>query len=252
MKSQRSRLDRFIVSREGIKRSHVHQLLAQGRILLDGLAAESISQVVGPFTHVVLDQRVLQAEQPRYIMLNKPPEMVSATCDEQHSTVLDLVSAPYAKSLHIVGRLDFNSTGLLLLTNDGRWSRGVSSPQKGIVKTYRVQLEQPFRSDYREAFAAGLYFAFENITTRPAEIRRLSDFKVEVDLVEGRYHQIKRMFGYFNNRVLNLHRLSIGALSLDPKLHQGAWRELTLSELNALGVEHCYREVLPSGSGCPA
>ncbi|EAW39450.1 Pseudouridine synthase, Rsu [marine gamma proteobacterium HTCC2080] len=229
----------------------MHQLLAQGRILLDGLAAESISQVVGPFTHVVLDQRVLQAEQPRYIMLNKPPGMVSATCDEQHSTVLDLVSAPNAKSLHIVGRLDFNSTGLLLLTNDGRWSRGVSSPQKGVVKTYRVQLEQPFRSDYREAFAAGLYFAFENITTRPAEIRRLSDLS-RGRSVEGRYHQIKRMFGYFNNRVLNLHRLSIGALSLDPKLHQGAWRELTLSELNALGVEHCYREVLPSGSDCPA
>ena len=115
-----------------------------------------------------------------------------------------------------------------------------------------MQLEQPFRSDYIEAFAAGLYFAFENITTRPAGIRRLSDFEVEVDLVEGRYHQIKRMFGYFNNRVLNLHRLSIGTLSLDPKLQQGAWRELTLTELNALGVEHCYREVLPSGSDCPA
>ena len=252
MKSQRSRLDRFIVCREGIKRSQVHQLLAQGRILLDGLAAEAMSQVVGPFTHVVLDRKVLQAEQPRYIMLHKPPGMVSATCDEQHPTVLDLVSAPYAKALHIVGRLDFNSTGLLLLTNDGRWSRGVSSPQRGVVKTYRVQLEQPFRSDYIEAFAAGLYFAFENITTRPAKIRRLSDFEVEVDLVEGRYHQIKRMFGYFNNRVLNLHRLSIGTLSLDPKLQQGAWRELTLTELNALGVEHCYREVLPSGSDCPA
>ena len=131
MKSQHSRLDRFIVSREGIKRSHVHQLLAQGRILLDGLAAESISQVVGPFTHVVLDQRVLQAEQPRYIMLNKPPGMVSATCDEQHPTVLDLVAAPYAKSLHIVGRLDLHSTGLLLLTNDGRWSRGCFQPADG-------------------------------------------------------------------------------------------------------------------------
>lgn len=139
-----------------------------------------------------------------------------------------------------------------MLTNDGRWSRGVASPQKGIVKTYRVKLEQPVRSDYSEAFAAGLYFAFEGITTRPAYIRRLSDFEVEVDLLEGRYHQIKRLFGCFNDRVLNLHRLSVGALSLDPKLPQGAWRELTLSELDALGVEHCYRETLPLGSGCPA
>ena len=248
MRSQRSRLDRFIVSREGIKRRHVHQLLAQGRILLDGSRAQSISQVVGPFTHVVLDRRVLQAEQARYIMLHKPPGMVSATCDEEHRTVLDLVSAPYTEALHIVGRLDFNSTGLLLLTNDGRWSRGVSSPQKGIVKTYRVLLEQPFRSEYAKAFAAGLYFAFEGIITRPAKIRRVSDFEVEVDLVEGRYHQVKRMFGYFNNRVLNLHRLSIGTLSLDPELQQGAWRELSRSELDTLGVEHSHREPLPSSS----
>ena len=148
MKSQRSRLDRFIVCREGIKRSHVHQLLAQGRILLDGLAAEAMSQVVGPFTHVVLDRKVLQAEQPRYIMLHKPPGMVSATCDEQHPTVLDLVSAPYAKALHIVGRLDFNSTGLLLLTNDGRWSRGVSSPQRGLLKPTGCSWNNPLRSEY--------------------------------------------------------------------------------------------------------
>ena len=121
------------------------------------------------------------------------------------------------------------------------------APKGELLKPIGCSWSNPFRSEYTEAFAAGLYFAFENITTRPAKIRRLSDFEVEVDLVEGRYHQIKRMFGYFNNRVLNLHRLSIGPLSLDPKLQQGAWRELTRSELDTLGVEHCNREALPSG-----
>lgn len=213
-------------------------MLAQGRIRLDGKPAISISQVVGQFTHVALDQRVLQANKAHYIMLHKPAGVVSASRDVRHQTVLDLISAPYADTLHLAGRLDFNSTGLLLLTNDGRWSRAISSPRENIVKTYHVRLELPLTAEYVEAFARGMYFAFEGVTTRPATLRILSEFEAEVDLVEGRYHQVKRMFGRFNNEVKTLHRLAVGSLKLDSTLPPGAWRVLTSQELRLLGLEY--------------
>ena len=239
MKSQRTRLDRFLSEREQIGRRTVRLLLAQGRIRLDGDSASSISQAVDKFTHVTLDGRVLQANQAHYLMLNKPPGVVSATRDLQHQTAVDLLSVPYARALHIVGRLDINSTGLLLLTNDGRWSRALSSPNEKIAKTYRVRLERPICVDCVTAFNDGIYFAFEGITTRPASLRVLSEFEAEVGLVEGRYHQIKRMFGHFDNRVLALHRTAVGTLELDRGLEPGASRELTEIELDSLGVTHC-------------
>lgn len=216
-------------------------MLAQGRIRLDGEIAGSISQPVGQFTHVVLDEKIIQSNAAHYLMLNKPAGVVSATRDERHRTVIDLLTVPYADSLHIVGRLDFNSTGLVLLTNDGRWSRALSDPGQAITKTYRVQLEQPLSEDCVKAFAEGMYFDYEGITTRPASLKILSEFEAEVGLVEGRYHQIKRMFGRFDNRVLGLHRLATGTLQLDPGLELGAYRELTLKELEALGVGHSYQ-----------
>lgn len=201
--------------------------------------ADSINQAVGPFTQVTLDARVLQANKARYVMLHKPSGVVSATRDEQHKTVIDLLSVPYSSELHIVGRLDFNSTGLMLLTNDGRWSRFLSDPQNNIAKTYRVLLEKALDDSYVKAFADGMYFDFEGVTTRPAELRILGQYEAEVDLIEGRYHQIKRMFGRFDNRVKALHRTSVGSLSMAAGPALGQWQELTLSELDLLGLEHC-------------
>ncbi len=240
MTFQRTRLDRFVSEREGIHRKDVRLLLAQGRILIDGRPADSINQPVGRFTRITLDERVLQANKARYIMLHKVAGVVSATRDDQHKTVVDLISEPFKNELHIVGRLDYNSTGLILLTNDGRWSKSLSDPKNNIAKTYHVQLEKPLDANYVKAFADGMYFEFEGLTTRPVELRILSKYEAEVDLVEGRYHQIKRMFGRFDNRVLKLHRISVGCLSMTAKLVPGRWRELTLAELDSMGLEHCY------------
>lgn len=236
MKSQRTRLDRFISERENINRRSVRLMLARGRIRLDGKPASSINQLVDQFTHVTVDERVLQANRARYVMLHKPAGVVSATRDCRHRTAIDLLSQPYAKTLHIAGRLDFNSTGLLLLTNDGRWSRALSQPTGNISKTYQVRLEKPLDAGYIDAFAEGMYFPFEDLTTRPAELRILSDFEAEVRLVEGRYHQIKRMFGRFGNRVLTLHRSAVGSLKLD--VVAGAYRSLSQGELDELGILH--------------
>jgi len=235
MQSRRHRLDRFISSRTGISRRDVRSVLAQGRVLVDGSVATAINQLVEQFSQVTLDDRVLQANSPVYVMMNKPRGVVSATRDVQHTTVIDLLQRPDRKSLHIAGRLDFNTTGLILLSNDGRWSRQLTMSTQRITKQYRVRLEKPLSEDYINAFAQGMYFAYENIGTRPARLHIISDHVAEVSLIEGRYHQIKRMFGRFNNRVLELHRFAIGNLPMDTNLGLGQSRELTALEVSTIG-----------------
>lgn len=238
MKSQRTRLDRFISEREGVSRRAVRLLLAQGRVVVDGERACSINQVVGQFTRVTLDECVLQDNQAHYVMLHKPEGVVSATRDVAHRTVVDLLPLPYAHTLHIAGRLDFNSSGLLLLTNDGYWSRALSQPGTNLGKTYLVRVEKPLTSHYVEAFSAGMYFSYEGLTTKPAELKIHSEFECQVRLTEGRYHQIKRMFGQFDNRVLSIHRSAVGNLYLDSDLPAGASRHITGRELDELGIDH--------------
>ncbi|PCM44016.1 pseudouridine synthase [Marinobacter sp. ANT_B65] len=233
MKSRTSRLDRFISQNSTFSLSDTRLLLAQKRIFLDGRAAHSIQQKVTEFTHVVLDGRCLRDNRPVYLMLNKPRGFVSATKDTRHSTVMDLVHHPQKHELHIVGRLDLNTTGLVLLTNDGAWSRKVSLPETKLEKTYEVTLSRPLTDEYIRVFREGIYFAYEDITTRPAHLEILSDYTARLSLVEGKYHQVKRMFGFFQNEVLALHRVSVGHISLEG-LDEGHCRQLTCEEIAAI------------------
>lgn len=227
----RTRLDRFISKALQIKRSEVRPMLAAGRILVDGQVATSINQVVHTFSHICLDGEDLLHNTSQYLMMNKPTGVVSATKDAQHKTVIDLIGREQGAGLHIAGRLDFNSSGLLLLTNDGHWSRRLSAPEQRVSKAYRVTLEDVIEPHYVEAFAEGMYFAFEDLTTRPARLRILGEHLAEVYLTEGRYHQVKRMFGRFDNQVTSLHRFAIGGLHLDEALLPGQSRALSADEL---------------------
>jgi len=156
---------------------------------------------------------------------------VSATADPQHPTVLDLLDEPDKHELHIAGRLDFNTTGLLLITNDGQWSRRLTQPQTKLPKVYYVETEQDIGPEYAATFAAGLYFAFEDLTTQPAELELLGPRTARLSIIEGRYHQVKRMFGYFDNKVTRLHRERMGPLALDSTLAPGRYRALTDAEI---------------------
>ncbi|GAA4097030.1 16S rRNA pseudouridine(516) synthase [Zhongshania borealis] len=219
-----------------MKRGDVRAVLAQGRVYVDGQVANDIAQLIHQFSQVYFDGVVLQGQTPLYVMLNKPAGVVSATKDKDHKTVIDLLHRDDRDQLHISGRLDFNSTGLLLLTNDGYWSRQLSLPDRKIEKVYTVTVAKPLTHDYVDAFAAGMYFEYENITTRPAQLKILSDYVAEVSIQEGRYHQIKRMFGRFQNEVMALHRYRIGAVDLDATLAPGESRDLTRDEVAALAV----------------
>ena len=234
MQSKRSRLDRFLSDRLSINRRDVRLLVAQKRIKLDQHYADNIQQLVDQYTHVQFDDKILQANIPSYIMLHKPVGVVSATKDARHTTVIDLLPGKPPEDLHLAGRLDFNSTGLVLLTNDGRWSRRLSAPESNIEKRYVVGLDKPATQEMVLAFAQGLYFAFENLTTRPASLSMIDSHYVEVTLKEGRYHQIKRMFGQFQVKVLSIHRLSVGALKLEDSLLEGKSRALTEAEVSCI------------------
>ena len=246
-----ARLDRFISEYCKISRRAVRLMLARKRICVDGHVADDIGQRIDRFSKITLDGDILQENTALYIMLHKPVGVVSATKDKQHKTVIDLLNEQKLltnqeeaekEHLHIVGRLDLNTSGLLLLTNDSRWSERLTSPQHKVEKCYQVSLQNPLTDDYEQAFADGMYFEFENITTKPAKLKIITNQAVdhnnqyiaEVKLIEGRYHQIKRMFGRFRNPVIALHRQAIGHLFLDEELAVGKSRFLTASEV--LGI----------------
>lgn len=234
MISSRTRLDRFLSQALTVGRRHVRLLIAQGRVEVDGRKASAIHQVVDRFSVVAVDGQVLNDLGPRYVMLNKPKGVVSATKDERHTTVIDLLPEDQQSGLHIVGRLDFNSTGLVLLTNDGRWSRALTQPDRKVAKTYRVEVAEPITDECIHGFLEGMHFPYEDVFTRPAVLNRVAPKLAEVVLEEGRYHQIKRMFGRFGNKVVELHRHSIGNLILDSALAPGESRSLRADELHSL------------------
>lgn len=206
--------------------------------MLDGIPAKDMDVLVDEFSQLTLDGVALRDDAPRYVMVNKPIGVVCATKDDIHPTVLELLPQAEREGLHIVGRLDLNTSGLVLLTNDSRWSRALMLPQAHVPKEYLVTLANPLDTDYAPAFASGFYFQFEDITTAPAQLDILSERQARVVLTEGKYHQIKRMFGRFRNPVMALHRSRIGALPLDSALSSGQWRHLTPEEVQlALGMD---------------
>lgn len=226
------RLDRYLGSRAQLSRQDVRRLVSDGRARINGEITRTMDREVRIFDCVELDGQVLQpGKAARYLMLHKPAGCVSTTRDAAHRTVLDLIDEPNKDDLHIAGRLDFNTTGLMLLTNDGQWSRRLTQPTSLQGKVYLVETEDEIDPDCIAAFAQGLYFRFEDLTTLPAKLVLLGPRRARLTLHEGRYHQVKRMFGRFNNRVTALHRESMGPLRLDASLTPGCYRALTGDEI---------------------
>jgi len=226
------RVDRFLSNLPQFNRQQARLLLIEKRVRVDGQIVSDPHHDIREFSRVELDEQVLQAGKPaRYFMLHKPPGCVSATQDPEHPTVLDLLNEADKHDLHIAGRLDFNTSGLMLITNDGHWSRHLTHPQTKLPKVYYVETEQDITDDYITRFEQGVYFAYEDLTTLPATLELLGPRSARLSIVEGRYHQVKRMFGYFDNKVVRLHRESIGPLMLDSRLAPGEYRALTPEEV---------------------
>ena len=225
-------LDQRIARHDGLGRKGARLAIAAGRVSVAGLPVRNPGVEVDRFSAVALDGVLLpDVEVARHVMLHKPAGILSATSDPVHRTVIDLIDRPWRESLHIAGRLDRASTGLVVLTNDGSWSKRIMAAAHAVTKTYVVETVHPIGPDAVDAFAAGFHFHTEDITTLPAELDILGERRAIVRLREGRYHQIKRMFHRTGNRVAALHRMAIGPLVLDPALAPGEWRMLSAAEV---------------------
>jgi 16S rRNA pseudouridine516 synthase len=226
------RLDRFLTRRGTHPCKEIARLLRDGQVAVDGQIETHGPRKITRFSRIELSGDVLQAQEAVYLMLHKPAGYLSATTDPQHPTVIELLDHPLRDQLHLAGRLDRASTGLLLLTNDGRWSRLVTEPDKEIAKRYRVTTRDRIPKETAVGFGEGIYFAYEDLTTRPAQLEILGPHEALLSIHEGRYHQVKRMFHAVGNQVLSLHREAIGPLVLDPALAPGESRSLTREEIS--------------------
>jgi 16S rRNA pseudouridine516 synthase len=226
------KLSRFLYHHTPHGKYEVRRILAAGRVTVEGEVERDSQYEIGDFTQVALDGELLRDEVAVYLMLNKPAGYLSATTDPQHPTVMELVDEP--QTLHIAGRLDRASTGLLILTNDGKWSRQLTEPKEGVPKVYLITTADPITEETHTKFEEGIYFAYEDLTTQPAELEVIEPNKARLTIYEGRYHQIKRMFHAVGNRITSLHRLSMGDIHLDPDLESGKYRYLTIEEVASI------------------
>lgn len=218
------RLINFIAKRSGQGKRYAKRALEGGEVLYNHSVVNDGGIFVGKFDHITLAGEVMQAKIARYLLLHKPSGILSATSDSLHSTVIDLIHEPWAKELHLAGRLDRSTTGLVILTNDSKFSESLTQPGNKIPKTYLVETEQFIAPNVIEAFRGGMYFAKEDIYTQPAEVALLSSNSCRLTIFEGKHHQIKRMFLRYGIRVTKLHRESIGSYSLPEDLALGEWR----------------------------
>ncbi|MES9991973.1 MAG: 16S rRNA pseudouridine(516) synthase RsuA [Candidatus Thiodiazotropha sp.] len=225
------RLDRYLSNATTLTRSQAQRALRGGRVSVDGEIVKQGATQVSTDARVMLDGVAVGPPLPRYFMLNKPMGVVCATRDPGQRTVLDLFDLPNPERLHIAGRLDIDTSGLVLVTDDGQWSHRITAPSSHCPKCYRVTLAEPLGDEYASRLAAGLQLRGESKPTRPATLEKLSESELRLTITEGRYHQVKRMFAVLGNRVLALHRESIGDLHLDPSLEPGSYRPLLAQEI---------------------
>ena len=228
------RLDRFISHTTGLPRSRAKAAIISKRVSIDGTVVRDAATIVNAAQLVRLDDQDLVWPRDYYLMLHKPTGVVCSTEDPINTPVHQLVDERWAKDLHAAGRLDADSTGLVLLTTDGAWSHRITSPRHHCEKRYVVTVEQPLDDTFVSRFAEGLVLNDDPAPTFPAQLEILAPHQAQVTLREGRYHQIRRMFAACGNHVVTLHRERIGPITLDDSLEPGQWRELSAEEVESL------------------
>ncbi len=228
------RLDKYISHFTDLSRKDVKRVIKARNVSIDGSTVTDPSMHINEQQIVTLNGEIIASYGPRYFMLNKPPGYVCATRDGEHPTVLDLLEEPRKSQLQIAGRLDIDTTGLVLITDDGQWNHRITSPQKACGKVYDVELAEDLPEDAGERFLMGILLDGEKKPTLPAQLKVLYRNEASVTLHEGKYHQVKRMFAAIGNRVVALHRRQIGRIVLDTTLEPGEYRALTSQEINSI------------------
>ena len=228
------RIDKIIASQGQYSRKEVKALIAKRRIAVDGRVVSSSSEKADPMTMLLtVDGKPLEFKRNLYLVLNKPKGYVSATEDREHPTVLELVPQEYrGRDLFPAGRLDRDTTGLMIITDDGVLAHNILAPKKHVPKRYHVELDIPVTEEMRLGFSEG--GMLNDGVCKAADLIKTGEKTAEVTLREGRYHQIKRMFGCFGAEVVELKRLGMGKLTLPEDLAEGECREMSEEELALL------------------
>ena len=235
------RLDKLLARLGEASRSGCRELLRAGRVQVNGETARSGAYPVPEGAVVTLDGKALDCRMDRYLMMNKPAGVLTAREDARQSTVMDLLPPVYASlGCMPVGRLDKDTTGLLLLTTDGELAHRLIAPARHVDKVYEAKVEGALDQTDVEAFAAGIPLG--DFTALPAKLEILAPDVGLATVREGKFHQVKRMFGAVGKPVKELRRLRFGTLSLDETLSPGDYRELNDEEIAALyaaaGMKH--------------
>lgn len=234
------RLDKFISSQSGISRKESRIAIKQGKVTVNRMICTDPQTKVDPQTcKISLDNVLFNYKKNVYIMLNKPKGVLSASMDKNRETVVSLVNDEQYKNRNLfpVGRLDKDTTGFLIITDDGDFAHKVISPKSKIEKKYLVTVEGKIDVSTMRKFALGITLA-DGTACLPAKLNILNNSTdksvAEVTIMEGKYHQIKRMFGMVDLPVVELSRLSIGRLKLDKTLREGEYREMEIFEIQAI------------------
>ncbi len=226
------RLDKYLATHSDATRTLAKMAIKSGRVAINGLVTKDQGKNVMPNDLVTINGSELAVSGEIYLVMNKRSGIICATQDEEQDTVLDFLDGYTHRELHIAGRLDKDTTGLVLITSDGQWSHRVTSPNFICEKVYWLETVIPIEESYVAAFASGIELRDEPKPTKPATLEILTPTTARLTLTEGKYHQVKRMFGAMGNRVINLHRESVGVVNLGD-LAEGEFRELTESEIAA-------------------
>jgi len=224
------RIDKIISSQTSFSRREVKNLISKKRVKLNEKIVNKPEEKVRQNDIIKIDDKELIIKTHIYLILNKPKGYVSATKDEKDKTVLDLVPDEYkSRELFPAGRLDKDTTGLMIITDDGEFSHNILSPRKHVKKVYDVTIDVPVTNDMKLGFEKGIRLS--DAICKEARLEKTGEYEAKVTIREGRYHQIKRMFGVYGAKVIKLHRIMIGNLRLPENLKEGEIRELTEKEL---------------------
>ena len=230
------RLDKYLANMGTGTRTDVKNMIRKGNVSVNGEVVKSPEMKVDENAdEVCVNGEVVGFVSNQYIMLHKPAGVVSATEDTKDPTVIDLIDSPIRKQLFPVGHLDKDTEGLLLITNDGVLSHQLLSPKKHVSKVYYARIEGNVSKKDVKAFSEGLDLG--DFTSMPANLTVLragEESEIEVEIFEGKFHQVKRMFEAVGKKVVYLKRLSMGSLSLDETLAPGEYRLLTEQEIEQL------------------
>ena len=228
------RLDKYICQNTDLTRSLAKKAISSGQVSVNLECVKNTAFKVNISDKVFYFDEQISTLGHRYLMLNKPLGYICSTQDEVHPSVLNLIDIDKRDRLHIVGRLDVDTTGLVLITDDGQWSHRITSPKKNCQKSYQVDLAENIDADIIKLFKKGLLLKNEIKPTLPAQLILQSKQKALLSIQEGRYHQVKRMFAAVGNHVEALHRVSIGTITLDAQLGECEWRYLTEDEITSM------------------